>query len=136
MTTGLSGKQITCDYNNRPTSVQVVGQTTAYTYGPDGARQTKVVGASETFYAGMAEIRNFGDANESIILQPHPDFRITEAGGAGAAVSYLHGDNLASVPQSAASSRDRGYCAMGCSRRQCLAISSRRATHTWSCLAT
>jgi len=35
--------------------------------------------------------------NESIILQPHPDFRITDAGGAGAAVSYLHRDHLASV---------------------------------------
>ena len=56
-----------------------------------------MVGASETFYAGMAEIRNFGDANESILLQPHPDFRITDAGGAAEAVSYLHRDHPASV---------------------------------------
>ena len=75
MTIGLAGKIIAYDYANRPTSVLFAGQTTAYTYGPDGARQTKTVGASETFYAGMAEIRNFGDADESIILQPHPDFR-------------------------------------------------------------
>jgi len=75
MTVGLGGKVIAYDYANRPTSVLFAGQTTAYTYGPDGARQTKTVGASETFYAGMAEIRNFGDADESIILQPHPDFR-------------------------------------------------------------
>jgi len=57
MTVGLGNKIITYDYNNRPTSVQFAGQTTAYTYGPDGARQTKTVGATDTFYAGIAEIR-------------------------------------------------------------------------------
>jgi hypothetical protein len=46
-----------------------------YTYGPDGARQTKTVGGVETFYAGMAEIRDLGGAGEQIILQPHADFR-------------------------------------------------------------
>jgi len=97
MTTGLGNKVITYDYNNRPTSVQFAGQTTAYTYGADGARQTKTVGATETFYAGIAEIRDFGGTGESIILQPHADFRITDAGGAAEAVSYLHRDHLASV---------------------------------------
>ena len=65
--------------------MQFGGQTTAYTYGPDGARQTKTVGGVETFYAGMAEIRDLGGANEQIILQPYADFRITDAGGAGEA---------------------------------------------------
>ncbi len=50
-----------------------------------------------TFYTSIAEIRNFGTANEQIILQPHPDFRITDAGGANEAVSYLNRDHLASV---------------------------------------
>ncbi len=45
----------------------------------------------------MAEIRNFGTAQESIILQPHPDFRIVDAGEASESVSYLHRDHLASV---------------------------------------
>jgi len=45
----------------------------------------------------MAEIRDLGGAGESIILQPHPDFRITDAGGANEAVSYLHRDHLSSV---------------------------------------
>ncbi|MBL1436299.1 MAG: hypothetical protein COB08_008885 [Rhodobacteraceae bacterium] len=101
MTVGLSNKIITYDYNNRPTSVLFAGIQTDYTYGPDGARQTKTVNTtnppSETFYAGMAEIRNFGGTGEQIILQPHPDFRITDAGGANEAVSYLHRDHLASV---------------------------------------
>ncbi|MBL1436301.1 MAG: RHS repeat-associated core domain-containing protein [Rhodobacteraceae bacterium] len=92
MTTSLGNKIITYDYNNRPTSVQFAGQTTAYTYGPDGARQTKTVGATETFYAGIAEIRDLGGTNESIILQPHADFRIVDG-----VVSYLHRDHLASV---------------------------------------
>ena len=97
MTVGLANKQITNDYNNRPTNVVFGGQTTVYTYGADGARQTKTVGAVETFYAGIAEIRDFGGTGESIILQPHADFRITDAGGANEAVSYLHRDHLASV---------------------------------------
>jgi len=77
--------------------VQFAAQTTAYTYGADGARQTKTVGATETFYAGMAEIRDLGGTGESIILQPHADFRITDAGGIAEAVSYLHRDHLSSV---------------------------------------
>jgi len=97
MTVGLGNKVITYDYNNRPTSVQFAGQTTAYTYGADGARQTKTVGATETFYAGIAEIRDFGGTGESIILQPHADFRITDVGGPNEAVSYLHRDHLSSV---------------------------------------
>jgi len=97
MTVGLAGKQIAYDYNNRPTSVQFAGIQTNYTYGADGARQTKTVGAVETFYAGIAEIRDLGGTNEQIILQPHPDFRITDAGGVAEATSYLHRDHLSSV---------------------------------------
>jgi len=66
MTVGLGNKQITYDHNNRPTSVQFAGQATAYSYGADGARQTKTVGATETFYTGLAEIRDLGGAGESI----------------------------------------------------------------------
>lgn len=45
----------------------------------------------------MAEIRNFDTVNENIILQPHADFRITNAGEVAEAASYLHRDHLASV---------------------------------------
>ncbi|MCF6305451.1 MAG: thioesterase domain-containing protein [Rhodobacteraceae bacterium] len=97
MTLGLAGKAITYNYANEPTLVVFAGQTTTYTYGPGAIRQTKVVDGVTTFYTSIAEIRNFGMASETIILQPHPDFRITDAGGASEAISYLHRDHLASV---------------------------------------
>jgi len=88
---------ITYNYANEPTQVVFAGQTTDYTYGPGAIRQTKTVDGVTTFYTSIAEIRNFGTASEQIILQPHADFRITDAGGASEAVSYLHRDHLASV---------------------------------------
>jgi len=60
----------------------------------NGAHRPKF--ENKTFYTSIPEIRNFGTANETIILQPHPDFRITDAGSAND-VSYLHRDHLASV---------------------------------------
>ncbi|MCF6305449.1 MAG: hypothetical protein L3J33_08765 [Rhodobacteraceae bacterium] len=97
MTLGLASKAITYNYANEPTQVVFAGQTTTYTYGPGAIRQTKVVDGVTTFYTSIAEIRNFGTASETIILQPHADFRITNAGGASEAISYLHRDHLASV---------------------------------------
>ena len=88
---------ITYNYANEPTQVVFAGQTTDYTYGPGAIRQTKTVDGGTTFYTSIAEIRNFGTASEQIILQPHADFRITDAGAANEAVSYLHRDHLASV---------------------------------------
>jgi len=92
MTGGLAGKVIAYDYNNRPTAVTFAGATTTYAYGLGAQRTSKTVGANVTWYAGMAEIRNFGTANEEIILQPHPDFRLVDG-----VASYLHRDHLASV---------------------------------------
>jgi len=99
MTHGLAGKLISYDYANRPTSVAFAAQTTTFTYDINSQRRSKVVGGMTTFYAGMAEIRDFGTANEQITLQPHPhaDFRITDVGEASEAASYLHRDHLASV---------------------------------------
>jgi len=97
MTLGLAGKVITYNHANEPTQVVFAGQTTNYTYGPGAIRQTKTVDGVKTFYTSIAEIRNFGTASEQIILQPHADFRITDAGVANEAVSYLHRDHLASV---------------------------------------
>ncbi|MEX0969849.1 MAG: hypothetical protein WD046_05315, partial [Paracoccaceae bacterium] len=45
-----------------------------------------------SFYAGMAEIRNFGTPSEQVILQPHADFRLVDG-----VASFLHRDHLASV---------------------------------------
>ena len=45
----------------------------------------------------MAEIRGFDTASENILLQPHPDFRITDANEVTEAASYLHRDHLSSV---------------------------------------
>ena len=92
MTVGLAGKQVNYDYNNRPWRVRFAGQTSIFTYGPDGKRQRKTVNGKQTFYAGMAEIRDLGGAGEQIILQPHADFRIVDG-----VVSYLHRDHLSSV---------------------------------------
>ena len=92
MLTGLNGRSITYDYANRPTSVSHAGQTTGFTYDGTGGRQSKVVDGVTTFYAGMAEIRNFGTPQEQLILQPHADFRLVDG-----VASYLHRDHLASV---------------------------------------
>ena len=42
MTTGLDGKVMSYDGENRPVSVSFAGRTTAYVYGADGARLKKV----------------------------------------------------------------------------------------------
>ena len=41
MTAGLYGKTMAYDGENRPVSVSLSGATTAFVYGPDGARQSK-----------------------------------------------------------------------------------------------
>lgn len=59
MTTGLDGKVMAYDGENRPVSVSFAGRTTAYVYGADGARLKKVetdplTGTSVTLYMGPA----------------------------------------------------------------------------------
>ena len=65
MTTGLDGKVMVYDGENRPVSVNYAGRTTSYVYGADGARLTKVEsdpvsGSTVTLYLGPVEIRRYG----------------------------------------------------------------------------
>lgn len=101
MTTGLDGKVMSYDAENRPLTVSHNGTTTTYVYGPDGTRLKKIEGSDTTVYFGPVEIRKFGQgaASEEIILYPHPSVRITHKSGtpAGGEVAYLHTDQLGSV---------------------------------------
>src|SRR5690606_11430344 len=106
MTTGLDGKVMTYDGENRPLTVSFAGRTTAYVYGADGARLKKVetdpvTGTSVTLYLGPVEIRNYGQGTaEEILLYPRPDIRITRTRSGSTVttkVNALHADGLGSV---------------------------------------
>ena len=57
MLTGLYGKTMAYDGENRPVSVSHQGDTTSYTYGPDGKRLKKDVTSSVTTLYSGAVIR-------------------------------------------------------------------------------
>ncbi len=92
MTAGLYGKTMAYDGENRPVSVSLSGATTAFVYGPDGARQSKATTYDTTLFSGAIEVRNYGTANEIVAFYPHEDFRVVDG-----VKSYLHRDHLASV---------------------------------------
>ncbi len=91
MLTGLNGKVMTYDGENRPLDVTYAGATTSYVYGPDGARLLKEA-VTDTLFAGAVEVRNYGTGNEVIAFYPHEDFRVVDG-----ITSFLHRDHLASV---------------------------------------
>jgi len=91
MLTGLNGKLMTYDGENRPLTVALSGAMTTYGYGPDGARLLKEA-TTDTLFAGPIEIRNYGTQNEVVAFYPHEDFRVVDG-----ITSYLHRDHLASV---------------------------------------
>jgi RHS repeat-associated protein len=115
MLTGLGGKIMSYDGENRPLSVTHLGKKTCYVYGADGTRRKKIENFSPaqscdaptaaqpvTLYVGQAEIRNWGQGNaEEILLYPVPSIRISLTKNAGGAVvtkvSTLHLDALGSV---------------------------------------
>ncbi len=92
MTAGLYGKTMAYDGENRPVSVSLSGATTAFVYGPDGARQSKATTYDTTLFSGAVEVRNYGTANEIVAFYSHEDFRVVDG-----VKSYLHRDHLASV---------------------------------------
>ena len=92
MTAGLYGKTMAYDGENRPVSVSLSGATTAFVYGPDGARQQKATTYDTTLFSGAVEVRNYGTAHEIVAFYPHEDFRVVDG-----VKSYLHRDHLASV---------------------------------------
>ena len=105
MTTGLHGKVMEYDGENRPLAVTHNGKRTEYVYGPDGARLKKIEdagGASPvtTLYAGLTEIRNWQGATEEFLNYPVGDVRWQNGPDASAGdfeYGYLHTDQLGSV---------------------------------------
>ncbi|WP_226804195.1 RHS repeat-associated core domain-containing protein [Amylibacter sp. SFDW26] len=80
MTTGLHGKTMTYDGENRPLSVVHNGKRTEYVYGPSGTRLMKIEDAdtpeeSITVYAGISEIRDWKKPTQTIQNYPIGDVR-------------------------------------------------------------
>lgn len=110
MLTGLGGKIMTYDGENRPLSVTFNGKRTCYVYGIDGKRLKKVEGlpptqsctalpanANTTTYFGAVEIRNWLVAGaEQVLTYPHPSVKLLN-GTTPAQATYLHRDGLGSV---------------------------------------
>ncbi|MDX8355867.1 RHS repeat-associated core domain-containing protein, partial [Cognatiyoonia sp. IB215182] len=97
MLTGLHGKVMTYDNENRPLSVTHSGVQTRYVYGADGSRlklinEAGTANESETLYVGPIEVRNYGQTNASLVAYPHPNVRLVDG-----VESYLHRDQLNSV---------------------------------------
>ncbi len=99
METGLNGKVIRYDGENRPVSVEHNGMRTEYVYGADGARLKRIDDAgtalqSETVYIGDVEIRNFGQGTQEVFISyPHPNMRFEN----GTPVAFLFKDQLGSL---------------------------------------
>ena len=88
MTTGLHGKVMEYDGENRPLSVTHNGFTTQYVYGADGTRLKRIekVGTAlqtATVYLNGTEIRNFGQgaATEELVTHLAGEVRITDSSG-------------------------------------------------------
>ena len=94
MLTGLGGKVMTYDAENRPLKVNNAGQATTYVYGADGTRLKRIAPAGDTTVTfGAVEIRDFGAPSEEILLYPHPDVRLTLDGNS-TTTHYMHRDHL------------------------------------------
>ena len=90
MLTGLGGKIMTYDGENRPLSVTHLGKKTCYVYGVDGKRLKKVEGlppsqdctalpanVNTTVYFGAVEVRNWKVAGqEQVLAYPHPAIKL------------------------------------------------------------
>ncbi len=110
MLTGLAGKIMTYDGENRPLSVTWLGKRTCYVYGGDGKRLKKVEGlaptqdctalpanVNATTYFGAVEVRNWKIAGqEQVLTYPHPAVKLLN-GTTPTAATYLHRDGLSSV---------------------------------------
>ncbi len=108
--TGLGGKIMTYDGENRPLSVTWLGKRTCYVYGADGKRLKKVENlpptqdcttipatASATVTFGAVEVRNWLiSGQEQVLTYPHPSVKLLN-GVTPAVATYLHRDGLASV---------------------------------------
>ena len=114
MLTGIEGKVMAYDGENRPLSVFKAGKCSAYVYGADGTRLKKIEvakasatdcqavtattpGAKVTVTFGMQEFRNYGKGTaDEILSYPLPNIRFT-ATAANRTHSVLHRDPQGSV---------------------------------------
>lgn len=70
MLTCLHGKIMTYDGENRPVSVSYLGDTTSYSYGPDGKRLIKdVTSSGQTLFTGAVEVRDYGRAKRGFLVR-------------------------------------------------------------------
>lgn len=110
MLSGLNGKVMTYDGENRPLSVTYNGTTTRYVYAADGTRLKKVDNADTadetvTLYLPNTEIRNFGQGlAEEILNYTFDGIRLKNGnvtdgtgGVTSGEVDYLHADQLGSI---------------------------------------
>jgi len=98
MLTGLSGKLMTYDGENRPLTVSYAGNSTTYEYGPDGSRLKKTVTdtsatTTTTLYVGDVEIQNYGQGASEVVTR-HPHAMVREVDGTK---SWLHLDHQGTV---------------------------------------
>jgi len=71
MTTGLHGKTMSYDAENRPLTATLAGQTITYVYGTDGTRLKRIDPSGDTTVTfGGVEIRKFGSGSEVILWAP------------------------------------------------------------------
>lgn len=97
MLTGLDGKVMTYDGENRLLSVSYQGVLTQYVYGADGKRLMLIdnVGTAQettTLYIGPIEVRNFDRPTAQLVAYPNASVRLVDG-----EVSYLHRDQIGSV---------------------------------------
>ena len=104
MLSGLGGKIMEYDGENRPLSVTYLGKKTCYVYGVDGKRLKKVEGlapatlctalppsAAVTTYFGPVEVRNWLGV-EQVLTYPQPSIKLTNG-----VATWRHFDHLGSV---------------------------------------
>jgi len=90
MLTGLYGKTMTYDGENRPVSVSHQGDIISYVYGPDGQRLKKdVTSSGATLFFGAIEVRDYSTAAETVAFNQQDDIRIVDG-----AMSRIKPDHL------------------------------------------
>lgn len=97
MLTGLHGKTMTYDGENRPLSVTHNGVRTEYVCGADGSRLQQVTAAGTASedvitYLGPLEIRGDLSAPGEVVVHARTGVRLVDG-----VESYLHRDQLGSV---------------------------------------
>ncbi|WP_206540435.1 toxin TcdB middle/N-terminal domain-containing protein [Leisingera sp. ANG-M7] len=101
MLTGLDGKVMTYDGENRPLTVSKAGNSTTYVYAADGTRLKRVEQVdgeiTTSLYVGGVEIVNPGATGQEVHWYPHPNVRMDYADSALEEVKFLHRDQLDSV---------------------------------------